>query len=60
MCGGGGESTEVDLFMIDSCYQHGTMERLIWSIGIKGYWNDGFMDRYYPDRGWRSVRLRRT
>jgi len=24
------------------------------------YWNDGFMDRYYPDRGWRSVRLQRT
>jgi len=28
--------------------------------GIMEYWNDGFMDRYYPERGWRSVRLRRT
>jgi hypothetical protein len=46
--------------MTDLAFTHGIMECLIWSIGILEYWNDGFMDRYYPERGWRSVRLRRT
>jgi hypothetical protein len=25
----------------------GMIKRLIWSIGIMEYWNDGFMDRYF-------------
>jgi hypothetical protein len=31
-----------------------------WRVGIVEYWNNGFMDRYYPARGRSSVRMQRT